>query len=134
LSLKDYIEKLKRKASTAKVEIGVFDPERADVALMMEYGTQQIPARPFLKLGVEDAKDIITEHVAAALADLADKEETDSLDKMGKAVSQHVREYVEKNSLPPPLSPATVKAKGHSHALIDTRKMVDDITYRVDKR
>lgn len=138
--LLDSIQDLTRK----RVAIGLVGGRREtnltnmQLALTMEYGSpaRNIPARPFLRPGVQDA--------AKAIAPLARVGALAAVDGHGRVVDsalnaigeEAVRSIKRKIAMGPfvPLKPRTVRRKGHSQPLIDTHQMINSIVHQVYTR
>jgi len=83
----------------------------AQIGFWMEHGTQTVPARPSLVPGVEAARDKITAALQnAGKAALDGKDPDRYLNAAGLAARNSVVERINSN-IPPPLSPATVRAR-----------------------
>ena len=106
-----------------------------DVAKFNEYGTSNIPARPFIRGAYDSYKDDLTDMMfkyssAVINGDMA----VSMLNKgVGQASADYTREYLTDLSNPPN-SPITIKLKGSSNPLIDTGQLRDSIDYEVSKK
>lgn len=125
-----------------EVSIGFFDdgerypvtkdnPEALSVPLVAwknEFGTNG-PPRPFFRRMIKDSSGDWPKDFARFLAINKDSKKT--LELMGSVVKgQLVRSIWELTS--PPLAYETVLKKGHSKPLIETHRMVNSVTYRVE--
>jgi hypothetical protein len=135
---------MKQIADMSKQEIlvGIPDsgPERRDgdvsnaqLAYIHEFGAPaaNIPARPFMIPGIEDAKDRINTQLEKGSRALMDGDLDGANKAMNAAgliaVSSIKSKIVEGDFAP--LAPATIAAKGSDHALIDSAQMMNAITY-----
>lgn len=57
-----------------KGEIGIFDEQNAKKAIWNEYGTDRIPARPFMRPAIDAAVDRVTKELAEEIFDQIAKE------------------------------------------------------------
>ena len=90
-------------------------PSNAEVAAWNHFGTEKVPARPFLDVAIVKNKAI----VAGA---------------MGAMAAGKVQQYIADVFIPPPNSPRTIARKGSSHPLIDTGQMRQSITWQRTKK
>lgn len=138
------ISNLLAKITKVKVEAGVFSDAGSspksgqsivEYAYYNEYGTEHIPARPFMRI-TTDAKG---EHWTKSMADCFDKalkNEGETLDfdlaRVGMQMEGDIKETISSN-ISPANTPATIKRKGSSRTLIDTGLLRASITSRVSK-
>ena len=104
----------------------------AGVAAANEFGTSRIPARPFLKNGVESGTAeyiAIIEDAAQAVTDGAINM-TQVLEQIGLVAAGKVKEFMI-NLSTPSNAESTVKRKKSSNPLIDTGAMVQAVTHVV---
>lgn len=124
-----------KKASNLVVEVGVFDPERAEIALVHEYGSRTVPARSFLRSTFE--RPGVIKRVTNVMQEIVDNVANgssfaDQLVALGELGASEVRDSINnRNVKGPPLQPATIARKGHDKKLYDTGKLRDSVTYRV---
>lgn len=94
----------------------------------LHFGTDIIPARPWLdtgaQTGITEYKKIIDEGIANG--DHPD----DILEKLGVIAVGKVQQYMQDLSSPEN-SPETIKRKGSSNPLVDTGQLIQSITYEV---
>lgn len=119
------------------VDVGVLDPAVATYATVQEFGSGdgRVPARRWLTKGIEDNGQAIQAAMAAAAAAVLDRRVSKpaAVDNLGADVADIVRAHVNSANFPPPLKPATVARKGHAKAMVDSGKMLQSITHRVNK-
>lgn len=104
----------------------------AEVARYMEFGTDDIPARPFLRTTEKQHKGELKKVNRRALADLVDQRaDVDQVAaKVGEAAVEAVRDTIDSASMwAEPLKRSTVKRKGHSRPLVDTETMRDNVSW-----
>lgn len=140
----DNFSKLLAQMAKIKIEAGVFsdagsNPKSGqsivEYAYYNEYGTEHIPARPFMRITADDKND----HWSNLVADCFDK----ALVNEGKAIEHDLRRVGEQmvadiketisSNISPANAPATVKRKGSSRTLIDTGALRAAISSRVSK-
>jgi hypothetical protein len=127
------------------VRIGVFGELGSDLVLrasVHEFGapSRNIPQRSFLRATIDEKRsDLIARaargagRVLDAVSKGANAQEATrkELDLLGLFAVRAVRERIRSN-IPPPLKPETIEAKGSSVALIDTGRMIQAITHKVE--
>ena len=98
-----------------------------------EYGTRDIPKRPFLRSTLDAHQDKYIDFLAGRMRQGADAER--ALRLLGEAMTGDIKIAISHWETPPN-SPATLAAKvrrGHgTHPLRDTGSLLRSITYRVD--
>ena len=138
--LKELLEKLK-KNKTRKFGAGYFpdqvypgdDKTRAgkpiaQFAAIHNFGTSNIPARPFLTFSNEKIKKdrTVSKEFKSALDIVNDK----TYIKVGHRVKRDVTLTILESMLYMPLKPQTSIRKGHSTPLVETHVMKDEFTWR----
>lgn len=103
----------------------------AMVAASNHFGTNKIPARPFLDKGVERERATIAADVAKTLA--AGKRPEEAIERAALLAVRGVQKQIDE-TLSPPNSPRTIARKGSSHPLIDTGNMRQSIAYKLHGR
>lgn len=102
-----------------------------DIALYNEFGTKDIPARPFIR-GFQERNAKALGALMDRAADLVASGEPvgATLDQMGAVVQQQQQAHVRASkSWAVPNAPATVKQKGSNVPLIDHAVLVNAIRY-----
>ena len=105
----------------------------AQLGMIHEYGTSTIPPRPFLLPAIQNHQREIRELSATLLAKVVRGEmsKRDALGKIGALaqglVQQQIRETVN-----PPLQPATIRRKGSSQPLIDSGNMWQNVQWEYE--
>lgn len=89
------------------------------IALYLEFGTKNMPARPFMRSAIKKNKK--------SWADLLAKSR--DFDTVGKKMVEDIKESILDGNFKP-LKQSTVNKKGHAHVLIDTGKLYDSIDYK----
>lgn len=106
-----------------------------DVALWNEYGTDTIPARPFLRNALKDQKEW-----AKTIIDNfdANQDGTTKLKDIAKTVGVQMQSSIQESitrTLTPPNAPSTIKKKkGKSHPLIDSGILRSSVHNEVIKK
>lgn len=106
----------------------------AYVATIHEFGTSRTPARPFMRPAVEDHGgewiDLLAQGVKASLNGGPSPEAV--LELVTLQAAGNVAEKIQAVTSPP-LSPVTVKRKGHDKPLVDTGQMIQSVTGKVER-
>jgi len=105
------------------------------LALVHEYGSpaRNIPARPFLRPGIEDSKKRIGDLARVAVLAATDGHAevvNSAMQRIGEEAVSSVKRRIATGPFVP-LKPATKRRKGHGQPLIDTHQMINSITYAV---
>lgn len=144
-------EAMKRKlieADGLTVEIGVFDTSQrfdtpasnVQIAGWMEFGTRtkdertHVPARPFLSTTLDDHAEEIFVKASELEAAVLDGRMTNdvALNNMGDFVAKLVKQTIDRGHPSwPPLAAETIRRKGSSRPLIDTRSLYEAVTFRI---
>lgn len=102
----------------------------AEIAMKNHYGSGNIPARPFLDVGVEMVESNIKREVEKELA----KGNPDkALERMTRLAVGGVQTYIRELQYPPN-APYTIKQKGSSNPLVDTSALVTNISGEIHKK
>lgn len=119
------------------VDVGVLDPSVAVYAAVHEFGSSDghAPARRWLTKGIEDNGMAVQAAMAATARAILDGRITKAkaVDNLGADVADIVRAHVNSANFPPALKVETVRRKGHAKTMVDSGKMKDSITHRVNK-
>ena len=101
------------------------------VAALMEFGTKNIPARPFMQVAfITNAAKYkrLTRKIAEAAAN--GKDLTKAVKVLGEAQVKDIKSSITDFD-GEALKPSTIKRKGHDKPLIDSGTMYDSVTYDV---
>jgi hypothetical protein len=104
-----------------------------DVAVGNEYGTDNVPARPFIGLSSADINNQcapILEQSADALNNNNTQQYDQLLDAAGSVAAGIVKQQIT-DLRSPPNAQSTIERKGSSNPLIDTGLMRQTVTYKV---
>lgn len=107
------------------------------IAMLMEYGSEEFevhfPARPFFSSTFEAHLVHFTALYEKNIAKVIEGKMTANalLHSLGKDVVKKVREMIESGSYAP-LSPATIKKKGHNKPLFDTGTLLRSVKYKIE--
>jgi hypothetical protein len=148
---KDRLEEVQRAVLAAdEFEVLVGFPEggparlhdtitNAELAYIHDRGAPaaNIPARPFLEPGINNAIPIVDRIAKAAIRTALDTGNVaairQGLDRMGHAAVGEVQRKIATGPFVP-LAPATIAAKGSSTPLIDTAQMRQAVSYEVRRK
>ena len=102
----------------------------ATLGAVHEFGTDNIPARPWLNPGVASGEK---EYLNIIERTLNNGEELDvALERIGVVAVGKVQKYM-RDLRTPPNKPSTIKRKGSSNPLIDTGVLRQSVTYKVTR-
>jgi len=100
----------------------------AQIGAMNHFGTDRIPARPWLDVGVASASQEVLDTIAEAIED---GEPMDvALNRVGLVAVAGVQNYMDELSSPAN-APSTVKRKGSDNPLIDTGELKQSVNYKI---
>lgn len=119
----------------AKTEGGE-DLTNAQLALMMEYGTKNAPARPFMQISFTKHRAEYETLLAKLGKDLAEGDPRFErvLGIIGaKMASDMKRTITDGAGVPPPNAESTIAQKGSSRPLVDTGALIGSIEWKVNK-
>jgi hypothetical protein len=104
----------------------------AEIASWMEFGTETVPARSFIRGTIDARANEIYRLIKKLLRDsvLGKRPALDGLKILGLSVVGMIQQFIS-DGIDPPNSPATIKAKGSSTPLIDTGQMRQSINSEV---
>ena len=106
-----------------------------DVAVYNEYGTRNIPPRPFLRIATDEHggewQDLAEKCVGKIIEGALD--ENRALHLIGLQAQKDVQATIKDSSNFTPNAPATIARKGSSKPLIDTGRLRQSIRYRVEE-
>lgn len=108
------------------------DLSLAQLANYLEFGTDTIPARPFLS-GTIDANMGAYKKASVSIAEkvVAQRSKLENeLQLLGERILSDVKKNIVSH-IPPPNSPSTILKKGSSTPLIDTGHLMGSLTYEV---
>lgn len=123
----------KAKKSDTYVEVGLFEPDLAQIGYYNEYGTAAAPPRPFVKASVELNQGKYEAMMAKTVSKIIKGGSGLDLESLGNEASEDMSHYAT-NLKEPANAPSTIKRKGFDNPLIDTGAMVDSIAYKVAKK
>lgn len=139
LSLDDLQQELSAfKDDGSVLTVGVHEAENAredseltnaQIGVYNHFGTENIPARPFLDVGVMSGAQSYSE----ALEELQPGNLQEALETIGVFAQSAVQEYMTDLRVPPNAL-STIKKKGSSNPLIDTEELRSSIKWVVSKQ
>ena len=104
----------------------------AAVAAWNEFGTKRIPERPFMRQGVKKAYAHMHGILVAEVDPLHMTLDDRLADKVGAYIAGQIQKRIVDLRIPAN-APLTVKMKGSSNPLVDTGKMRQSVTWKVEK-
>lgn len=103
----------------------------AQVAFWNEYGTKNIPPRPFFRTTINKFKDSWGNDVLSYLQTKGHKNDFDyAFNRLGAIISMQIRMTIF-GWTTPPNAPCTIKHKGFNQPLIETHNMEKSITWKL---
>lgn len=108
----------------------------ATVALFNEFGTQNMPARGFMRRAITENLNEIRLALVFAFKAVIELRETPvaAMAAVGRFIAEKMVEAIDTASTwAAPLAPSTVKSKGHAEPLFETGLMKKSITWAVHK-
>ena len=130
-------KELKPLADKNQLKVGFFETSQyqngiyvADVAKNNEFGTLEIPSRPFFRNAIENNSKKWINFLAQ---DLVKSENAEiSYNRLGEVARGDIVKSINQTNSPAN-SPLTIKAKGSSKPLIDTGFLRANVTFKVEK-
>ncbi len=106
-----------------------------DIAIYNEYGTEHIPARPFMKdFANKNEQTLIKKMNSQAKKVFAGMPVETALAELGEFAQKHQKAHIRKASLwAEANAPSTIRQKRSSKPLIDTGALVNAVRYEVLK-
>ena len=114
-----------------KVDAGLFGGFAQKKAMWQEYGTSRgIPARPFLRNTLYEKGPQWPDFIAPQILDsILNGSGANITNLLGQKMVDDIRATIDAGNFAP-LSPETIKRKGHAKPLIDTGEMYGAITFK----
>lgn len=109
----------------ARPEKGV---NNATLGAIQHFGTDDIPSRPWLDVGVEQSNQEYLQLIIDGVEDGLGSDQI--LEQMGLVAQASVQQYMV-DLQTPPNAPSTIAAKKSSNPLIDTGELRQSVTYKV---
>jgi hypothetical protein len=145
--IRDEIAKARRESH---VKVGVFSGDakggqdrdgitNVELAAVHEFGGGNVPARPWIRGGVDARRTQIMEHTRKLVKGLYEGRFTveQALNMLGLFAATQIKDYVRTTNIPPPLSDALFQRKaakgtasGPVRTLIDTGRMLGSVTWQ----
>lgn len=121
----------------ASVPHGGSDVTNGEIALWMEYGTQHVPERSFIRRTLRDPavlaefRAIEERLVGAAIAGkmLRDR----ALGLLGAWMTSQIQTTITDDKVTPPLAPATIAAKHSDKVLVETGQLARSVSWEIVK-
>ena len=130
--LRAHIRKVSRRSPTS-LEVGFFDNKKypdgtyvAQVAVYNNYGTGNIPARPFFDEFADGSTETLREH-SARTPPITNAFLTEVAGILKNYLQSVIRVWTE-----PPNAPRTIAKKGKDDPLVDTELMLNSVDHRIE--
>lgn len=127
------------KGSVESVDIGFYSTAKyqdgtpvTNVAAWNEFGTERIPSRPFMRNTNEKVEEPVIDHLKATVDPKKMIVTPEMAEQVGVIVQGAMQEEIV-DLREPPNAPSTVAAKGSSNPLVDTGKLRQSVTYKVNR-
>lgn len=117
------------------VAAGLFEPEQAAKGIRAEFGTSDVPARPWASVAADDGAGKLASVAERELGRVGDGRATgdQALQAIGDAEAAQLRDVILSGRVEgPALAPATVARKGNATKLVDTGDMLGAIEAKLD--
>lgn len=110
------------------------DVTLADVATWMEFGTEKIPARSFIRAWFDENEERVGKMLHVMLRSVIEGKRTreQALELLGQKFAAEIQARIA-SGIDPPLAESTIKRKGSSTPLIDTGQLRSAISYEVEQ-
>lgn len=135
-----------KEARSGRVKVGVLaDDARgsddhggltvAELAALLHFGTEDIPARPWLAIAFDQQRQALTDMGTKLLGKviLEGMRLEQALGLMGAKLSAEAKKVITIGGQLAPNAPATIEAKGSDRPLVDTGRLVNANTWVIDK-
>lgn len=105
---------------------------QAEVAAHQEFGTKNIPSRPFMRLSIDSNKEkifgfVLKTHRAVVDGSINVRQ---GLDRIGVFMGSLIKKQI-RDLRTPPNAPSTIKRKKSSNPLIDTAQMINGVDHKI---
>jgi hypothetical protein len=104
------------------------DLHNAQLGATLHFGTDTIPARPWLDAGVAQGNKVYLDIIADGMED--ELLPAQILEQVGVKAAATVQQYMT-DLRDPPNAPETIRRKGSSNPLIDTGALRQSVTYKI---
>ncbi len=106
-----------------------------DVAAWNEFGTVNMPSRPFMRDSVDENEEKIVAFMQAQVVDIIKNRKTaeQAFEAIGTFQKGLVQETITNGNFEPN-RPATIRKKGSRHPLIDTGEMRNSVNFVIGKK
>lgn len=136
--------KLMTNSSDLSVKIGAFGDDSRDgidnaaLVAIHEFGSSdgRIPERSFIRSTFGANAETYVRGLKRLLERILDGRMTlvQALDVMGSKISTDIKNRVTQGEhIPPPNAPSTIERKGSDRPLVDTGRMINSITWKVER-
>ncbi len=118
-----------------EVDVGFFDERNATVGFFNEFGTREVPERPFMRTAFDRNLPQMTALFKKLLGNVADGKTSKRAAGLvlGKKMKKLITDSISSWSTPPNAS-STIERKGFNRPLVDTGQMLKSVTFKLKKR
>jgi hypothetical protein len=128
---------VKSTAGLPRIKVGFLSgatyPDGTSVALVaavQEFGSTNIPSRPFFRLMIAQHSKSWPDAIALNYK-ATDGDIPKTLDRVGQGIKGQLQQSI-RDTNDPPLAPATIARKGFAKPLVDTGQMLSSVDYEVE--
>lgn len=105
----------------------------AQIGAINHFGAENIPARPFLDVALEDKRVKKRLNRAFRQGFRKDNSVPAGLNALGQIAANEITQYILKLDAPPN-APKTIQRKGKDDPLVDTGRLARSITHKLNKK
>ena len=134
------LRRMRNTRSVGSVKAGILNKERypdgtfvAHVANENEFGNSRIPARPAFRQAAAEIAERVREEIINEIGGHKFGVDTITAERVGHAMLNITRRRIVELRRPPNAA-STIRKKKSRNPLIDTRRLHDSLTFRIDER
>lgn len=124
------------------VDVGLFEDKRrkrkpAEYGFYNEFGTKNIPSRPFMRMTFDESKEELQNKLRFTVGNILSGATPlkEGLKNIGEFYAIKIRKKIEFTNILPKLKEATIKKKkGSTKTLIDTGLMLRSVKFKVRRK
>ena len=136
--LKAFVEKAKKAQGVRGVEVGFYSTSRyedgtpvTNVAAWNEFGTENIPERPFFRNAIAQMEESIPKVIEQSVDPETMVIDTITAERVGLKAQSEIQTSITKLR-EPPNTRTTIARKQSSNPLVDTSFMREQVTFKVE--
>lgn len=135
VGFQDDVKEKKRQGKGKKGTDNTDAPLVAQVAAWNEFGTVNMPSRPFMRKSIDNNKDAMADYMRELAAGVMDRSVTaqNALKEIGLKQKDFMQLEIDNGNFAPNAA-STIRKKGSSHPLVDSGTMRASINYVIEKK